>query len=281
PTHNWGTGAPVNGFPSDYFSVRWTTYYTLEAGSYTASVEADDGVRLFVNGTLLIDEWHQASGQPYSKTFTLGAGTHNVVIEYYEAGGSAYLDYTLTRGTSQTTPPITGAAATVTAYSLNLRDAPSAYTGRVITRIRRGETYAIVGRNATSTWWQLNVNGTLGWASGTYLATVNTSNVPVSWGTGTQPTATPVYTGTQCPGFLPSRLTIGARGRVTPGLPNNIRSQPTTGSVAIGQIPAGGVFDVLGGPVCNQSSAWWQVRYAGVTGWTMEGQYSTYWLEPY
>jgi uncharacterized protein YraI len=70
-------------------------------------------------------------------------------------------------------------------------------------------------------------------------------------------------------------------GRVTPGLPNNLRTQPSLSAAPIGQIPAGGLFRVLGGPVCADNSAWFQVNYNGVVGWTMEGQGFTYWLEPY
>lgn len=84
-----------------------------------------------------------------------------------------------------------------------------------------------------------------------------------------------------CPGFMPSRLTVGQRGRVTPGLPNNLRSQPSTQSTLLGQIPGGGVFTVLDGPRCDPAGmAWWQVNYNGIIGWTPEGQGQTYWTEP-
>lgn len=90
---------------------------------------------------------------------------------------------------------------------------------------------------------------------------------------------TPVITVT-CPGFLPSRLTVGQPGRVTPGDANNLRSQPDTNSAKIGQIPGGQSFTVLAGPQCAQNMAWWQVNYNGVVGWTPEGQGTVYWLEP-
>lgn len=83
-----------------------------------------------------------------------------------------------------------------------------------------------------------------------------------------------------CPGFLPSRLAIGGQGRVLPGAPNNLRGQPTTGSLRVGQIPSGGVFAVLDGPHCADGTAWWQVDYEGAVGWTAEGQDDAYWVEP-
>jgi hypothetical protein len=88
------------------------------------------------------------------------------------------------------------------------------------------------------------------------------------------------FEGTVCPGFLPSRLKIGQPGRVTPGDANNLRAEPTTQSQRVGQIPGGGAFMVLDGPVCTPGMAWWQVEYNGVVGWTGEGQDNTYWLEP-
>lgn len=81
-----------------------------------------------------------------------------------------------------------------------------------------------------------------------------------------------------CPGFLPSRLVVNRQARVTPGLPNTLRSYP--GGWAIGQIPGGGIFTVLEGPQCTFGMAWWRVNYRGQIGWTAEGYGNTYWLEP-
>jgi WD40 repeat protein len=83
-----------------------------------------------------------------------------------------------------------------------------------------------------------------------------------------------------CPGFLPSRLIVGATGRVTPGSSNNVRSTPATDGEKLGQIPGEGVFTVLEGPNCNSDTAWWKVDYNGLVGWTVEGLDGEYWLEP-
>lgn len=90
----------------------------------------------------------------------------------------------------------------------------------------------------------------------------------------------------ECPGFtLPFRLVIGEEGMILPGDPNNINSKPArpsldTTSQKVGSIPAGGVFLVLDGPVCNHEIAWWYVDYQGIRGWTGEGQGNTYWAAP-
>jgi hypothetical protein len=84
-----------------------------------------------------------------------------------------------------------------------------------------------------------------------------------------------------CPGFMPSRLRPGGRGRITPGLANRLRSDPSTSAAQIGTIPGGAAFDVLSGPVCDPAGrAWWQVAYGGLIGWTAEGQGSEYFTEP-
>ena len=80
---------------------------------------------------------------------------------------------------------------------------------------------------------------------------------------------------------LPTRLEIGGEARVTPGASNRIRSEPSTGAEQIGQIPAGGIFTILDGSQCNDGFLWWQIAYGGVEGWTVEGNATDYFLEPY
>lgn len=82
--------------------------------------------------------------------------------------------------------------------------------------------------------------------------------------------------------FQPTRLYVGGIGRVVtqPSVPNRIRTQPNFAGVVIGRIPAGAQFTVLGGPQCGAGILWWYVDYAGVVGWTAEGNGVTYYLEP-
>jgi WD40 repeat protein len=85
--------------------------------------------------------------------------------------------------------------------------------------------------------------------------------------------------GDTCGAQLPSRLQIGEQGRVLPGPANNLRSEPTSSSQDLGEIPGEEVFDVLEGPVCADNIVWWQVQYNGIIGWTGEGINSEYWVE--
>ncbi len=102
--------------------------------------------------------------------------------------------------------------------------------------------------------------------------------VTLSFGLG--PAARVIAQAPACPGAPTPRLVIGQQGRVTPGLPNNLRSGAGIWNQRIGQIPGGDTFDVLAGPVCNGYFNWWQVNYRGTIGWTAEGLWGTYWLEP-
>jgi hypothetical protein len=87
PTVNfdWGNGSPSSGVPSDLFAVRWTgSLTTPTSGTYTIHVTADDGVRVWIDGNLVIDAWKVQPPTEYSWTGSLTAGKHSIRIEYYE-----------------------------------------------------------------------------------------------------------------------------------------------------------------------------------------------------
>jgi len=89
---NWGNGAPVAGIGTDDFSVAWDGYVTAsQSGSYTFRTTSDDGVRLYVDGALVIDNWtDHASTNNDSAPIALTAGQrHAIRMEYYERGGQA------------------------------------------------------------------------------------------------------------------------------------------------------------------------------------------------
>jgi len=82
---DWGNGSPGSGVPSDLFAVRWTGSLTAPtSGTYTIYVTADDGVPLWIDGNLVIDEWKVQPPTEYSWTGQLSAGKHSIKIEYYE-----------------------------------------------------------------------------------------------------------------------------------------------------------------------------------------------------
>jgi hypothetical protein len=90
---NWGLGSADPRLAVDQFSVRWTGRVKTEgAGLYGFSVQSDDGVRLWVNGQLLVNNWSDHPLTENSGTLSLPAGAWvNLRLEYYERAGSAAL----------------------------------------------------------------------------------------------------------------------------------------------------------------------------------------------
>jgi len=86
--HNWGWGSPGSGVPQDHFSARWTQPLYFRGGTYRFTTYTDDGVRLWVDGRLLIDAWRPMRGYR-SATVRLSEGTHDVRMEYFERTGVA------------------------------------------------------------------------------------------------------------------------------------------------------------------------------------------------
>ncbi|OUC06678.1 hypothetical protein RY27_19520 [Litorilinea aerophila] len=82
---DWGYGSPAAGIPADFFSVRWVRSLSLPAGTYRFYAEADDGIRVWVDGQLLSDEWHAASGRTYTADIQLSGDSHFIRVEFYEA----------------------------------------------------------------------------------------------------------------------------------------------------------------------------------------------------
>lgn len=87
--HFWGAGSPGPPVPTDYFSARWRGSFSFEAGTYEFHALVDDGFRLWVDGTQILDVWKPQSPTRYDVALTLSAGKHEIVAEYYEQAGGA------------------------------------------------------------------------------------------------------------------------------------------------------------------------------------------------
>jgi hypothetical protein len=89
---NWGTAAPASGVTADNFSVRWTGRVQAPVtGTYRFSTVSDDGIRLWINGQLVINNWtDHAPTTNTSAAISLTAGVkYTVTLEFYEKGGGA------------------------------------------------------------------------------------------------------------------------------------------------------------------------------------------------
>jgi hypothetical protein len=88
---DWGSGAPAAAVPANDFSARWTGQVSPRfTGPTTFFTRSDDGVRLWVNNQLLVDNWTDHGPTENSGSITLTAGQrYDLKLEYYEAGGGA------------------------------------------------------------------------------------------------------------------------------------------------------------------------------------------------
>jgi hypothetical protein len=87
---DWGSGAPSSALPVNSFSARWSRTLHFEAGDYRFYARADDGIRMYVDGVLVLNEWHGSDGSTlYALDLTLAKGQHSLIVEYFERGGNA------------------------------------------------------------------------------------------------------------------------------------------------------------------------------------------------
>ncbi len=83
---DWGHGIPIAGIADDRFSVRWTGKIQAQySETYTFTTTTDDGVRLWVDGVQLIDDWSSHGPLAQSGTITLTAGQkYAVKMDYFD-----------------------------------------------------------------------------------------------------------------------------------------------------------------------------------------------------
>jgi pimeloyl-ACP methyl ester carboxylesterase len=86
--NDWGNRSPGNGLDNNNFSVRWTGKFNFNGGDYLFHALADDGVRMWVDNNLIINQWNNHGATEYRAIQNL-SGQHQVKVEYYENGGGA------------------------------------------------------------------------------------------------------------------------------------------------------------------------------------------------
>ena len=91
PNFDWTTGSPGSGIGVDNFSVRWTgTIEAPSSGSAILQSLSDDGIRVWFDNKLVIDNWTQHAPTTNSAAVSFVAGRrYAIMIEYFEAGGGA------------------------------------------------------------------------------------------------------------------------------------------------------------------------------------------------
>lgn len=116
---NWAGESPNAKINPDYFTIRWTGEVLPQfSETYTFYLTTDDGARLWVDNSLLIDKWIPQPATEWSSSINLTADQrYKIKIEYFELGGeaSANLKWSSTKIPKQVIPtsqlfssPITG-----------------------------------------------------------------------------------------------------------------------------------------------------------------------------
>jgi hypothetical protein len=85
--YSWADKGP--GF-RDHFEAKWTGRFNFpQSGIYRFIAASDDGMRVYVDDSLIVDSWRDRSETEERVDHTLSAGVHEVRVEYYENGGQA------------------------------------------------------------------------------------------------------------------------------------------------------------------------------------------------
>src|SRR5690349_4899461 len=72
---NWGSASPAPGLDADTYSVRWTGQIQAQySQSYTFFVTSNQGMRMWIDGQLLIDNWTPHNTETNSASIDLVAG---------------------------------------------------------------------------------------------------------------------------------------------------------------------------------------------------------------
>jgi hypothetical protein len=83
------TDCPNSPTCTDNFSVRFTSTQNFSAGDYHFIVASDDGIRIYIDGAMVLDVF-VPRGRTYDFfNYEMTAGLHNIVVEYFEATGLA------------------------------------------------------------------------------------------------------------------------------------------------------------------------------------------------
>ena len=89
--YNWADSSPFRNFPQTHFSARWTgTLNPKISGQYMIGFTCDDGMRLFINHKLVLEDWSDHAAETKTVPYTLIAGKHyHIQLDYYQSAGEA------------------------------------------------------------------------------------------------------------------------------------------------------------------------------------------------
>jgi hypothetical protein len=115
---DWWWGSPDPALPVDDFSAVWTRYAYFEPGYYRFNVQSDDGVRVWLDGAVVMDYWWEQDGQSHFADGIYLSGNHALRVEYFEHTVTARIKFWVERSGDTREPwpvdPAPGAAPGLT-----------------------------------------------------------------------------------------------------------------------------------------------------------------------
>lgn len=263
----WGNGSPTDslgvpiaGVNPNGFAVRFSSTQSFVGGTYDFILTSDDGVRLYIDGNLVLDKFVARPLTTDTIGVTLTAGTHSIIVEYFDNVDAATIQVQwVPQGTFTGTPGITATAVPVAKASvvsvrgLSVRTGP--YLGAsLITIARPGTEYDVAAKNSSEgiyTWYLITVGERQGWASGRYLQL----NVDPA----TIPSQNTIFD------QIDNAPDIGVRGY--PRAVMNLRVRPSIRTQRLDQIPWGDEVIIIGRTVQAGQNRWYHVRWKDKIGW--------------
>lgn len=111
---NWNGNSPACGIGGQFFSARWdSTRNAPTTGFYTVKLLTDDGARVFVDDSLILDAWREQPPTAYSTTVYLEQGKHAWRVEYFQGAGGAQIALETVPGLLSFPPPAPASASEI------------------------------------------------------------------------------------------------------------------------------------------------------------------------
>jgi len=90
---NWAGNSPITGVAGTNWAGEWTgQIQAMTTGTYTLTTQSDDGVQVYINGNLLINDYTYHAPTYDSATIDFVAGQkYNIQIMYFQGGGGSLL----------------------------------------------------------------------------------------------------------------------------------------------------------------------------------------------
>jgi hypothetical protein len=92
---NWALGGPSRAVPPDQFGTLATATVSLPGGTWKVRTVSDDGIRVWIDRQLVIDDWSWHPPKENQAVVNMSAGQHHIRIEHFELDGYAQLRFLL------------------------------------------------------------------------------------------------------------------------------------------------------------------------------------------